>query len=138
MDNIKPAVLKNPEQQIEAALVPVSEQVPTPPKELTPEEMLNKTLDDCAKVLDIFIPQFERGIKKIGSNATRRLLKELVEWPLSDKKYNPKDDESHLFTIGTRILEAKHTLIMYTMFGAANKQAKEKQEIQQTVEPRQE
>jgi hypothetical protein len=151
MDNIKPVKLDNTEELIQKALedgtfVPASEQIKTELQQaaqdnveartlqVTPEQMVAQTLDSAAKLLDHYVPIFESGIKKLSSNQLRRILKNLVEYPLSDKAYKPKEEEGTLFLIGSRILEAKHTLIMYTMFSQVNQTKQKIEENSNTVE----
>lgn len=121
MENIKPDKVEGTLPVVEAA----------EPKPLSTSEqetsLINKTLDQCAGLLENYRPKFVAGVDKMSSNQLRRLLKTLVEYPINDRPYNPKDgEEKAVFMLGTRILEAKHTLIMYTMFGEALKQSTSK------------
>lgn len=137
MDNVKPVKLEDAENLIQKAVeegtLITPEQV-TPP-EVTGEQLVAKTLDDCAKLLDLYIPQFMGGIKSLSNNKLKRLLKNLVIYPLNEQDYKPKDEEGTLFLIGSRILEAKHTLITYTMLSKGIERSNKEEATAEVVAP---
>lgn len=135
MDNVKPVKLEDAENLIQKAVedgtLITPEQVTQP--EVTGEQLVAKTLDECAKLLDIYIPQFMNGVKSLSNNKLKRLLKNLVIYPLNEQEYKPKEEEGTLFLIGSRILEAKHTLITYTMLGKGIERSKQEDAAVETV-----
>jgi len=83
------------------------------------EETIQQQMDNngdataiASSMLYLYIPKFNAAVGKLSSNALRRVLNKLVEWPLNNKSYKATSQvEQDAFNIGSRLLEAKFMLV---------------------------
>jgi hypothetical protein len=67
----------------------------------------------AATILYMYTPVFEAKVGKLSSNALRRVLRKLVQYPFNEKSYTPtSQEEKDVFAIADRLVEAKFLLIM--------------------------
>jgi len=72
---------------------------------MPPEEL-------AAKMFGITFPQFEAFVSKLSGKQARKVLLNIVGFPMYDE--NPKftdENAGHAFNLGTRCLQAKHVMI---------------------------
>ena len=69
----------------------------------------------AATILYMYTPVFEAKVGKLSSNALRRVLRKLVQYPFNEKSYTPtSQEEKDVFAIADRLVEAKFLLIFST------------------------
>lgn len=94
-----------------------------------PNTLANNAEDIAAGMFSLYTPKFKQAVDTLSSRQLRRLLKMLVEYPLNERDYQPKNDiEKNAFLIGNKLLEAKFMMILTTHFDLAEKTNEEKKE----------
>tara|TARA_R110000868_G_scaffold66014_2_gene196956 strand:- start:1699 stop:2073 length:375 start_codon:yes stop_codon:yes gene_type:complete len=83
------------------------------------EGLKKETVDDptelASTMLFLYTPKFIEGVDQLSSNALRRVLKRLVQYPLNEKAYKATSaGENNVFLVGDRLLEAKFLMLMST------------------------
>lgn len=74
---------------------------------------------------------FKKNMTKLGSNAIRRLLKMMIEFPLHDASYNIRNKfEDETFALANRLLQAKYTIFINDATYFEEVQGKLNQQIQ--------
>ena len=83
-------------------------------------------LEIAATMFGIYFPRFCSKIDKLSSRALRRVIKAIVETPLNQVPYNPKDkDEKEAFAIAKGLMDAKMVMIFDTYSQNSEKILKE-------------
>jgi len=83
----------------------------------------------ASSMLFLYIPKFTAAVGKLSSNALRRVLNKLVEWPLNNKSYKATSQlEQDAFNIGSRLIEAKFMLITAEYQKLIEQQPKEQEQ----------
>lgn len=101
----------------------------------------NKQPEEVAAMLcTMYLPAFRAHVAKLSNNALRRLIYNLVQYPL-ESDYNPRNTvEKNAFLIGDRLLSSKYMMIISTFMQSeqANNALKNAaNEAAQAVEPKQ-
>ena len=109
----------------------------------TEQEMIEKALQSnertfsqdpeevASALLTLYRPRYEVLVNSLSSNAMRRLLKKMIEYPLGDKERRATTkEEGEAFAIAERLLEAKFVLITSTLNKQLQKELEEQVEEQ--------
>lgn len=86
------------------------------------EEQLIKEYGDnfdpvkaASTMYGLYMPKFKQGVGMLSTNALRRLINALIEYPLQEKKYAHSTPlEKQLMSVGHAVLEAKFLMILHT------------------------
>lgn len=93
-----------------------------------PGTLANNAEDIAAGMFSLYLPKFKQAVETLSSRQLRRLLKMLVEYPLNEREYQPKNQvEKNAFLVGNKLLEAKFMMILTTHFDLAEKPNKKKE-----------
>lgn len=83
---------------------------------------LERELEACAQMLGMYLPVFKARVSNLSGRQAKRLCKNLVEYPLAEDEYAPKEQhEKDAFLMGERLLQAKMMLMIYTQQKAIEK-----------------
>lgn len=67
----------------------------------------------ASTLMVLYTPKYIAGVDRLSSNALRRVLKKLVQYPLNEKAYEPTSQlEADVFNVGDRLSEARFLLQM--------------------------
>lgn len=71
-------------------------------------------LDGAARLFKMYAPIFKNLVNRCSNRELKRLICMLVESPLQDKEYKPKEStiEGQAFFIGDNLMQAKMLMIM--------------------------
>lgn len=128
-------------EEVKQAMESSAQQAPLDPAQVEKEmlEEAKKATDDPEEVASmlftLYLPRYFSLVEGLSSNAMRRMLKALVEYPLNDKNYmhsSPKEKEA--FNIGLRLLDAKYVMLFSTYSGGLEELHRVANEIETTSE----
>ncbi len=99
----------------------MSEQT-NPPLTLEEREMIDKQMKShsdpqevAAQLFTLYLPRFQQLVDELSNNELRRVLKNVVEFPLADppiKHISPEEKEA--FQIGHQLVQANIMMQIYT------------------------
>ena len=100
----------------------------TPPPVATTEDVAkvtkaitsDKAPEEVAAMLcTMYLPAFRAHLAKLSNNALRRLIYNLVQYPLENGDYDPKNQvEKNAFLIGDRLLSSKYLMVISTFMSS--------------------
>lgn len=77
----------------------------------------NNAEDVAATFFYAYLPRFKGMVESMSSRMLKRLIIALVEVPLNEKTYDPKNQsEKDAFLIGDQLLQAKMSMIIHTLY----------------------
>jgi hypothetical protein len=96
-------------------------------------ELSDNPDDVYAGMLKMYLPKFQGMVAKMSNKMLRRLINALIEFPLNQRDYNPKDPlEKGAFILGDRLLTTKAFLIISALREEEEANLKAAQEASQT------
>lgn len=112
-------------------------EVPTYDAKAIEQEMLqaaqNRAIDpaeSAAMVFHMYKPEVLKRIPKLSSNALRRVLQLLVEYPLNDKKLaGTSQIEKEVFLLADAMLQSKFVMMQQTYMESAEELVKAQDEL---------
>jgi hypothetical protein len=79
-------------------------------------DLAEKPEDVFAGMFQIYLPRFRMLTSKMSSRMLKRMVVALIEAPLNEKEYNPRDVlEREAFVLGDKLLQAKFFMMMHTL-----------------------
>lgn len=111
-------------EEVKQAMEASAQEAPLDPVQVEKEmlEQAKKATEDPEEVASmlftLYLPRYFSLVEGLSSNAMRRMLKALVEYPLNEKNYmHSSEKEREAFNIGLRLLDAKYVMLFSTYSG---------------------